>query len=101
MKRCGAGAVASEEYGNPSGVRISRLTAIRNIPLRILRIFSGFFTSKMRGTWKNNTCQLHLQHQRTTHLSLPSSAPKIQQIKKLASLMPASWQSLVCLTIQP
>jgi hypothetical protein len=52
MKRCGAGAAGSAEYGNPSGVRIRRPTAIRNNPLSILRILSGFLTNKMRGTWK-------------------------------------------------
>jgi len=53
MKRCGAGAAGSPEYGKPSGVRISRPTAIKNSPPRKLRILDGFFTSKIRGTCKN------------------------------------------------
>jgi hypothetical protein len=54
MKRCGAGAAGSPEYGKPSGVRIRRPIAIKNSPPRILRILAGFFTSKIRGTCKKN-----------------------------------------------
>jgi len=54
MKRCGAGPAGSAEYGKPSGVKISRPTAIKNIPPRKLRIAVGSFTSKIRGTCKKN-----------------------------------------------
>jgi hypothetical protein len=54
MKRCGAGPAGSPEYGKPSGVKISRPTAIKNSPPRKLRILDGFFTNKIRGTCKKN-----------------------------------------------
>jgi hypothetical protein len=84
MKRCGAGAAGSEEYGNPSGVRISRPMAIRNNPLSILRILSGFLTNKMRGTYKKNMQMLsksaNVSKKHVTSIFRPSKKPALQSV---------------------